>query len=123
MDEKKSVLKQIRENLRKHGFETYYPTQHDGDCLTEYVVIAFSGTVDLVDVSSVVDTYEIMCYVPKNRYSKLMELSESVRVAMRDVFPLVRETGNQTTSYYDEDVKGHMLTIEYANYRKIKYRN
>lgn len=122
MDDKKSILKQIRDNLRNHGFETYYPTQHEGDCLSEYVVIGYSGSVDILDVSSAIDTYVIMCYVPKNKYSKLMEMVEKIREAMMSVFPLVRETGMQTVSYYDEDIKGHMVSIEYANYRKIKYR-
>lgn len=119
---KESVLKQIRENLSKCGFEVYYPTQHTGECLKEYVVVAYSGSTEYAGTSSVMDTYEIMCYVPKNRYSSLIEYVENVRDSMRNIFPLVRETGTQTTSYYDESVNGHMLSIEYVNYRKLKFR-
>lgn len=123
MGKKESILKQIRDNLRKNGFEAYYPTQHEGECLTEYVVIMFSGTVELEGTSSVADTYQVLCYVPKNKYSRLMDFANEVRTTMRNIFPIVRESGNQTTTFYDENIKGHMISIEYMNYRKILYRN
>lgn len=120
---KKTVIKQIVDNLVKNGFETYFPTQHKGDCLTEYIVVEYAGAVSVETVSSVADTYQLLCYVQENRYSRIMDFSEEVRKAMRDIFPLVRETGNQSTTYFDETIKGHLIVLEYVNYRKILYRN
>lgn len=122
MEEKESVLKQIRENLRECGFETYYPAQHEGECKHEYVVIAYAGATEILGVSSVADTYNIMCYVPYEKYSRTVEYAGEIRRAMRNIFPLVRETGTAAPAYYDEGTKAYMINLEYANYRQIKYR-
>lgn len=122
MINRESILRQIRENLEKHDIDAYYPTQHVGECLKEYVVISYDGAAEILEVSSVADLYSIMCYVPKNKYSTLINLSEHVRNEMRNIFPVVRETGTVTPSVYDEEANAHMVSLQYVNYRKIKHR-
>lgn len=122
MTEQKSILKQIREHLRNEGFETYYPTQHKGECTTEYVVVKYSGATQHSSVSSDMPIYELLCYVPEENYSRIVEFVEEVKEAMRGMFPLVRQSGNETSSFYDEKIKAHMVSVEYVNYRKIEYR-
>ena len=119
---KKSVLKQIREILRKNGFDTYYPGQHKGECLSPYVVIKYDGATKVVGISSSVATYTIMCYVPVKHYSMLEDYVQRVKEVMKEhVFPLVRPDGNETPSVYEEETKSHMVSIEYANYRKMNF--
>lgn len=119
---KESVLKQIRHHLENKGFNVFYPTQHEGECITEYLVISYTNAVKQEPVSTSGDIYDIMCYVPKNRYSRSMEIAAEVRETMKELFPLVRPTGYETPTFYDEEVNAHMVSIEYVNYRRILYR-
>lgn len=116
----KSVLKQIRDQLECGGMKVYYPAQHKGECIAEYVVVAYSGSIPDDTVSSVIDTYDIMCYVPENRYSTIISFVECVRNGLRGLFPLIRDGGNSSVTFYDEAVKGYSVTLTYVNYRKTK---
>ena len=40
-----SVLKQTMNILEGDGTEVYFPSQHKGECLKEYIVIKSDGTV------------------------------------------------------------------------------
>lgn len=119
MDE--NILKKIWDHLKEDNFSVYFPAQHKGICNEEYVVIAYAGSVPLENVSSSADMYNIMCYVPENKYSNVLSYMEKVRDSMRKTFPLLRESGTTTVTFYDESVNGYMVSLEYANYRKIKY--
>ena len=65
-----SVLKQTMNVLKSDGTEVYFPSQHKGECLKEYIVIKSDGTVAL-SISSERPIYTIMCYVPYDKYSRL----------------------------------------------------
>lgn len=118
---KKSVLKQIREHLRDRGFDTFYPSQHKGECLKSYVVIKYDGASQVAGISSDQAIYTLMCYVPSEQYSTLMMYVEQVKEVMKELFPLVRPNGNETSSVYEDDNKSHMISVQYTNYRKINY--
>lgn len=120
-ESKKSVLKQIRGHLRDKGFDTFYPSQHKGECLKPYVVIKYDGASQVAGVSSDQAIYTLMCYVPSEQYSTLMSYAEQVKEAMKELFPLVRPNGNETPSVYEDDNKSHMVSVQYTNYRKINY--
>lgn len=116
---KESVLKQIRQNFKRYGITAFYPGQHQGECTSKYVVIKHDGAVGVGTVSSDAVTYTIMCYVPKDEYSSLIEFVEVVKQCMKVLFPLVKLSGNETPSYYDDSKKAHMISVEYLNYRKM----
>lgn len=120
-ESKKSVLKQIRGHLRDKGFDTFYPSQHKGECLKPYVVIKYDGASQVAGISSDQAIYTLMCYVPSEQYSTLMSYVEQVKEAMKELFPLVRPNGNETSSIYEDDNKSHMVSVQYTNYRKINY--
>lgn len=120
--EKESVLRQIYDHLKESGFDVYFPAQHQGDCTSDYVVVGYDGAIKVEGISTEQALYSILCYVPKNRYSYLTDFSESVKESLRDLFPLIRQTGNETSGYYAEEIDGHMVSIEYTNFRKLKYR-
>ena len=120
-ESKKSVLKQIRGHLRDKGFDTFYPSQHKGECLKPYVVIKYDGASQVAGISSDQAIYTLMCYVPSEQYSMLMTYVEQVKEAMKELFPLVRPNGNETSSIYEDDNKSHMVSVQYTNYRKINY--
>lgn len=113
-----NLLHKIKDVLKKHKIESYYPGQHKGECLEPYVVIKQSGSIDANTVSSEWILYDIMCYVPKDNYSFLEEYVYKVKQSMKEMFPLLFYAGNQTESYYDESVNGHMVSFQYQNVRR-----
>ena len=116
-----SILKQIFDVLSKDGTDTYFPGQHKGECLKEYIVIKMDGVVAEMNVSSERPIYTIMCYVPLNKYSRLEELVFETKQKMKEMFPLLIYVGNETSSFYDDETKSHMISFQYQNCRKIEY--
>lgn len=115
-----SVLKQIKDAISNNNIDSYYPQQHSGNCINEYVVVKYSGAVKIEGVSSDMPTYAIMCYVPSVRYGDLMPLLEKVKIALREIYPLVEPSGNETPSFYDDITKSHMISLEYIGHRKVE---
>lgn len=114
----KSRWEDIYDKLKEKGFDVYSPTQKTGECIKPYVVIKTSTLIGLTDISSKQQLYDIMCYVPKDRYSYLEHYVSEIENTLDELFPLIRPTHNKTPSYYDDEVKGHMISIEYVNYQK-----
>lgn len=117
------ILKQMRDVLET-VYPTYFPSQHKGDCIEPYIVIKQAGTVDsysgLLNISSERPLYTIMCYVPVNEYSKLDDMVLNVKQTMKALYPLLMYAGNQTPSFYDDTINGHMVSFQYQNCRKIE---
>lgn len=115
-----SILKQIRDVLEKDGTDVYFPTQHKGECLEEYIVVKSDGVIEEMVVSSERPIYTLLCYVPENKYSRLEEFVLETKQKMKKVFPLVMYVGNETPSFYDEKAKAHMISFQYIGCRKIE---
>lgn len=108
-------LKDMYDCLKKAGFSVYFPTQKVGECSSPYVVIRDAGTVQYQDFSTVFTTYELLCYVPKNRYSQLEVFSRQVKRAMKSLWPMIVPTRYQTPPFFDDTVNAHMTAIQYRN--------
>lgn len=114
-----SRLKDLYKYLKVEGYDVYFPEQHVGECLKPYLVLKYSGSVPAQGVSSRADLYDIFIYVPRDKYSLLDEMVQSVVKAMVGLKPLFfKYNDQQTASIYDDDVKAHCVSIEYANYKK-----
>lgn len=106
-------------HLKKSGFDVYSPGTKLGECASEYVVVKNDGSSRHGDLSTDDDYYAVMCYVPKESYSKLEPLVQRVKKAMKGLEPMILPYGSQTPSYYDDSCKAHMVSIEYKNYKKM----
>lgn len=106
-------------HLKKQGLEVYPPGSKVGECLTEYVVIKNNGSSKHTSFSTDVDLYSVMCYVPKESYSKLEPFVQRVKNIMKGLEPMIKPYGSQTPSYYDDSFKAHMISIVYKNYKKL----
>lgn len=109
----------IFKHLKKSGFEVYSPAVKIGDCKSEYIVVKNDGSSQLSSFSTDDDLYSIMCYVPKQAYSKLEPFVQKVKAAMKELEPMIMPYGTQTSSYYDDSYKAHMVSIEYKNHKKM----
>lgn len=114
-----SRIQDIFLHLKKSGFKVYYPTQHQGECTEPYVVVKDATTTKYLNFSSTITYYDIMCYVPKDAFSTLEPFLEQVKEAMKGLVPMIKPTYTQTQSFYDDTIKGHMVSVQYKNYRQI----
>lgn len=115
-----SQWKNIYENLKNQGIEVYSPGQHQGECKFPYVVVKSSGLTPLSGFSSAQALYDLMCYVPENRYSILEDYVNQVKEAMKLLYPAIIPLNSETESFLDSTVKGHMISVQYENNRKLR---
>lgn len=106
-------------HLKKAGFDVYSPGMKTGECTKEYIVVKNDGSTKHLSFSTDNDLYAVMCYVPKENYSRLEPMVQEVKKAMKGLEPMILPYGSQTPSYYDDSYKAHMISIEYKNYKKI----
>jgi len=106
-------------HLKKHDFDVYTPGVKVGDCVSPYIVVSHNGATRYTGISTMIDTYSVMAYVPKQNYSQLEVMVERVKAVMKKLEPMILPYGFQTPSYYDDDFKAHMISVEYKNYKKM----
>lgn len=123
MSEKKSVIQQVYDHLKSGGFEVHWPGYKVDECKEKYVVLKSDGVFTPLVVSSERPIYTVMCYVPEKKYSELVPFTEKVKERMKGIFPLVMYEGNETPSYYDSDVKAHMISFQYYGCRRVIRKN
>lgn len=111
-------LQDIYMHLQNNGFEVYMPSVKAGICVRPYVVVKYDGDVPLLGYSSDVSTYTLLCYVPQQMYSALESFTRQIKTSMLDLKPLFRYIGIATPSYYDDEIKAHMISLQYKNYKK-----
>ena len=109
----------IYNHLKQDGFDVYSPGQHKGECITPYIVLKDDGVVSNGEYSSVIAYYDVLCYVPKDRFSTLEEYTASVQLSLKKLFPELKPTNDVTSSYLDTEVNGHMISMRYRSNRKI----
>lgn len=112
-------IQDIYVHLKNKGFDVYFPAQHIGECTSPYVVVRGATNTQFRDYSSVVQYYDLLCYVPKDHYSELYPFLDSVKTAMKEMVPMIKPAYMDTEAYYDDEVKGHMVSTQYRNFRKL----
>lgn len=105
--------------LKNGGFDVYFPGVKNGECTAPYVVVKDDGTTKHMEFSTDAVTYAVMCYVPRNCYSKLEPFAIAVKQCIKEYAPLFRKQNFETPSYFDNNVKAYMKSISYVNYQKI----
>lgn len=114
------MIKQIFDVLSNNGFNVFLPSQHKGECIEPYVVVKLDGSVKDVSVSSERLIYTFMVYVPFNHYSILETMIFEIKKVLKTLYPAIMYAGNESTSYYDEEVNAHMVSFQYQGIRKIE---
>lgn len=114
-----SQWQNIYRHLKTKGFDVYSPGQHTGDCTAPYVVIRDAGVSRPFEFSSVQVVYDILCYVPQDQFSTLEPYVNSVEEAMKGLYPAVISMHFRTPSFLDDTIKGHMVSTQYRNNRKL----
>lgn len=113
-----SRWKDIFKHLEDGGYIVYPPTIKTGECTEPYIVVKDAGTTEHGTYSTNLALFDVMVYLPRNQYSKIEEFVREVEEHMDGLFPMIRPTHFKTPSFYDDSVKGWMVSIQYKNYQK-----
>ena len=112
-------IQDIFVHLQQKGFSVYFPGQHQGECTEPYVVVKGATNTQFRQYSSTVQYYDLLCYVPKEHFSTLYPYVDSIKAAMKELVPMIKPAYYDTAPFYDDGIKGHMVSIQYINYRKM----
>ena len=105
-------------HLKNNGIDVYAPGYHKGECTAPYVVLKDDGESRYGQYSSTQNLYSAMCYVPGNSYTALEPFVDRVEGLLDGLYPMIRSVHYRTPSFYDDTVKGYMISTQYVNYRK-----
>ena len=111
-------IEDIFKCLKENNIEVYFPEQHFGEVKTNYVVVRQQGEDQFGDYSSIVASVDLYLYVPRNDYSQLQPFIDEVKRVMKLLWPMIKFTDYVSPSYYDDQIKGHTVTMTYEYYRK-----
>lgn len=101
--------------LKEAKIDVYPPATKYGECTKPYVVLKDNGKSKAGSYSSQFALLDMLCYVPKNRYTDLELFVSKCKEAMKEVYPMFIQTGLELPSFYDDSVKAWMISVEYKN--------
>jgi len=106
--------------LKQNGIDAYLPTIHEGETKKEYVVVRHAGRDQIPGISSSMGVYELLCYVPQNKGSELELYVDEVERIMIDLGKtmMIRTLNMRSPSYYDPDLRAHMISVSFRVYYK-----
>ena len=107
-------------HLKNKGYDVYPPAIKEGECTSPYIVVKDAGSSKVEGISSSLTLFDVMLYMPRNSYSKIEPFVRQLEADMDELWPMIRPTHFITTSFYDDSVKGWMISIQYENYQKNK---
>lgn len=113
-----SRLKDIYKNLKDDKIDVYLTGQHIGDCIKPYVVVKKGAVTKMAGYSTLINYFDLLCYVPKNQQTKIDEYIKAIRKSMLKISPMIKFNTTTSEPYFDESVQGFMVDLEYINYSK-----
>lgn len=105
--------------LKSADIPVYFPGQHVGMCTENYVVVKPGVVMPYMQLSTNICYYELLCYTPEQYPTQTERFKEEVKTAMLNIHPTVRYKNSETPPYFDDDVKGWMVDLTYASYKKF----
>ena len=109
----------VYKHLKNKGFEVYFVGQHLGDALTDYVVIRDGGSSQKSTLSTQISYIELLCYVPESSFSRLEPLVINVKEAMKELFPMLKNTQYEQPAFSDDSNKSFMKTLQFQYNKQI----
>jgi hypothetical protein len=118
----KTAVEAIILVLKENEIEAYPPAIKKGECKSEYVVVKNSGSSQLGGFSTEIHYIDVLCYVPFNKYTNLEKFKKQVKqIIHNNLYPRLMETGSETADYYDEEIKGYMVSFMLRNNVRNKF--
>lgn len=105
--------------LKDNGINVKSPTRNVGIIREPTVIVRYDGTVQHGTFSTDDYRYELIICVPSDQYSKLEPYVVQVRELMKNLYPMLVDERNVSTSMYDDEIRAHYVSCTYQNHRKF----
>lgn len=115
----KTRYEDIMDFLLSQNYEVFAPGVHKGQIKNPYIVVKPSSTQKLMNYSSYIQYYDIMVY--GRTLTETVRIFEEVNEKMKQMRPMIICTFSSTPPFYDDDIKGYMISTQYRNAKKIEY--
>lgn len=116
---KNSRWEDIYSVLEDAGIKVKSPTTKIGVVNEPLVFVTNSGVMQHGTFSTDDYGYELVICVPESQYSKLEPLVVRVREVMKQLYPMIVDDRNVSTSMFDDTMRAHYVTASYTNHRKF----
>lgn len=115
----KNRYEDIMDFLISEKYDVFAAGVHKGQVTSPYVVVKPTRGIKLFNYSSVIQYYDILIY--GRTLTETVRLADEINKKMEQLRPMIICTYNQTEPFYDDDVKGFMISTEYRNVKKLNY--
>ena len=105
-------------HLKKNGFEVYSLGQHQGKCLTPYLVLRDNGKTRRLGIEKT--EFEVLLYYPADHYSEFSGYIDRVKCAMNELYPCLILKEDEQPHYLDAQVDGYMTSLIYQGTKVSK---
>ena len=112
-------LEDIMDFLLKENYSVFAAGAHKGQVLNPYIVVKPTRAQQYMQYSSIIQYYELLYY--GRTLTEVVNLQLTVDEKMKEMRPMIVCTHNTTEPYYDDIIKGYMVSTEYRNMRQIIY--
>ena len=116
------VFEKIFDTLTDAGIECYPVGIKEGKCDSNYVVIKDMGLSKYAGFSSQYGLYDMICHVPASRPVDMIAFKDTVKQALRSLYPTVIPTGTETPSIIDDNTESVTTSMEYKYNVKMQDR-
>lgn len=112
------MFKEIYLHLKKNGIDVYSLAQHKGLCNSNYVVIRELGETKIDNKNLVREDFELLLYVPLQKYSSIANFKEEVKKIMKQL-RAYRLVITPVTVVIEEEKQAYMSYLSYKKIRRI----
>lgn len=105
-------------HLKKNGLDVYSLGQHQGKCLTPYLVLRDNGKTRRRGIEK--PEYEVLMYYPADHYSEFSGYIDQVKCAMNELYPCLILKEDEQPHYLDAQVDGYMTSLIYQGTKVSK---
>lgn len=115
----KGRYEDIMDFLITEGYSVYAAGAHKGQIINPYIVVKPGMAQRYMNYSSVIQYYDILVY--GRTITESVRIMNEINEKMKKMRPMIVCTFNSTEPFYDDDIRGYMVSAEYRNMKKIEY--
>lgn len=110
------MLGKIFDTLQEKDIDVYFIGQHQGDCISPYVVIKDFGDNEISGISLDQNIIDFIIFCPIGRFEKVEEYVEEVKETLRSI-EFLQDARYRSPILLDQDKKAYTTSMRYKRYK------
>lgn len=105
-------------HLKEYGVDVYSLGQHEGMCISPYLVLRDNGKIRKKSVE--VTEFELLLYYPTAQYSEFSAYIDRIKEVMNVLYPALTLIDDEQPHYLDDQVGAYMTSLIYRGAKVSK---